>query len=63
MLEKVAEVEKIEISDKEAEEKAEEMASNYGISKEELLKAYGSLDVVKYDMKMRDAIEVIKGAN
>ncbi len=32
-LEKVAEVEKIEISDKEAEEKAEEMASNYGISK------------------------------
>ncbi len=62
LLEKVAEVEKIEISDKEAEEKAEEMASNYGISKEELLKAYGSLDVVKYDMKMRDAIEVIKGA-
>lgn len=60
LLEKVAEVEKIEVSDKEAEEKADEMATNYGISKEELLKAYGSLDVVKYDMKMRNAIEVIK---
>ena len=60
LLEKVAEVEKIEISDKEAEEKAEEMASNYGISKDELLKAYGSLEVVKYDMKMRNAIEIIK---
>ena len=62
LLEKVAEVEKIEISDKEAEKSAEEMATNYGITKEELLKAYGSLDVVKYDMKMRNAIEIIKGA-
>lgn len=61
LLEKVAEVEKIEISDEEADKKAEEMASNYGISKEELLKAYGSLEVVKYDMKMRNAIEIIKG--
>ncbi len=62
LLEKVAEVEHIEVSDEEADKKADEMANNYGISKEELLKAYGSLDVVKYDMKMRDAIEVIKGA-
>lgn len=61
LLEKVAEVEKIEVSDKEAEKQADEMASNYGISKEELLKAYGSLDVVKYDIKMRNAIEIIKG--
>lgn len=38
------------------------MATNYGIEKEELLKAYGNLDVIKYDMKMRNAIEIIKGA-
>lgn len=62
LLEKVAEVEKIEVTDEEAEKSAEEMATNYGITKEELLKAYGSLDVVKYDMKMRNAIEIIKGA-
>lgn len=62
LLEKVAEVENIEVTDEEANKQAEEMASNYGISKEELLKAYGSLEVVKYDMKMRNAIEVIKGA-
>ncbi len=61
LLEKVAEVEKIEVSEKEAEKQAEEMASNYGISKEELLKAYGSLEVIKYDIKMRNAIEIIKG--
>ncbi len=62
LLEKVAEVEKIEVSDEEAEKQAEEMATNYGISKEELLNAYGSLEVVKYDIKMRNAIEIVKGA-
>lgn len=61
LLEKVAEVENIEVTDEEAEKSAEEMATNYGISKDELLKAYGSLEVVKYDMKMRNAIEIIKG--
>ncbi len=62
LLDKVSEAEKIEVSDEEAEKQAEEMANNYGISKEELLKAYGSLDVVKYDIKMRNAIEIVKGA-
>ncbi len=62
LLEKVAEVEKIEVTDEEADKQADEMAKNYGISKEELLKAYGSLEVVKYDIKMRNAIEIIKGA-
>lgn len=60
LLEEVAEQEKLEISDEQAEEKAGEMAENYGISKEELLKAYGSLEVVKYDMKMREAMEIIR---
>lgn len=62
LLEKVAEVENIEISDEEADKQALEMAENYGITKEELLKAYGSLDIVKYDMKMHKAIEIVKGA-
>lgn len=62
LLEKVAEVENIEVTDEEADKQADEMATNYGISKEELLKAYGSLEVIKYDIKMRNAIEIIKGA-
>lgn len=60
LLEEIAEIEKIEISDAQAEEKATEMATNYGITKEELLEAYGSLEIVKYDMKMREAMEIIK---
>ena len=38
LLEEVAKEEKIEISDKDAEAKAEEMAKNYGMTKEDLLK-------------------------
>lgn len=62
LLEKVAEVENIEISDKDAEDRANEMATNYGITKEELLTAYGNLEMIKYDMKMHKAIEIVKGA-
>lgn len=61
LLENVAKVEKIEITDKDAEAKAEEMAKNYGMTKEELLKEFGGLDMVKYDMKMRAAINIVKG--
>ena len=61
LLENVAKVEKIEVSDKDAEAKAEEMAKNYGMTKEDLLKEFGGLDMVKYDMKMREAINIVKG--
>lgn len=61
LLENVAKIEKIEISDHDAEAKAEEMAKNYGMTKEELLKEFGGLDMVKYDMKMRAAINIVKG--
>ena len=43
--------------------KSKEMADNYGITEKELLEAYGSLDVVKYDMKMHKAIEILKDNN
>lgn len=60
LLENVSEAEKISVTDKEAKEKAKEMATNYGISEDELIKAYGSLDVIKYDIKMHKAIDIIK---
>ena len=61
MLEEIAKAEKIEISDEEAEKEAEEMASKYQISKEEFLNMFGGLEMIKYDKKMRGAIEIIKG--
>ena len=61
LLEAVANEEKFEISDKDADKEAEKLAENYGMTKEELLSQFGGLEVVKYDMKMRKAIEVVKG--
>lgn len=61
MLEAVADQENFTISDKEAEKEAENLAKNYGMTKEQLLSEFGGLEVVKYDMKMRKAIEVVKG--
>ena len=63
LIECVADAEKIDFTKKEVEAKAEEMAKNYGITKDELLKAYGSDEVVKYDMKMHKALEIIKENN
>ncbi len=61
LLDAVSEKEKIEFTKDEVEAKAKEMADNYGISVDELIKAYGSMDIVKYDMQMHRAIEIVKG--
>ena len=63
LLEAVAEAEKIDVTDEEADKDAEEMAKNYGISKDELLKAFGSMEVLKYDAKMRKTLEFLKKNN
>lgn len=63
VIEEIAEQEKIDFTEKEVEAKAKEMADNYGIKVEELISAYGSLDIVKYDMRMHRALEILKESN
>ncbi len=60
ILEEVAAVEKIEVTDEEAEKEATELAEKYKVEKEEFLNMFGGLDMMKYDLKMRKAIEVLK---
>ena len=60
LLEEVIDKEKIEVSDKDAEKEAETMAKNYGMKKDEFIENYGGLDFIKYDMKMRKAIDIVK---
>ena len=61
MLEEIAKVENIEVSDSDAKKEAKDMASKYQMKEDEFLNAFGGLDMMKYDMKMRKAIEVLKG--
>ena len=60
MLEEIAKEEKIEIDDKAAKEEAKKLAEKYQMKEDEFLSAFGGLDIVKYDMRMRKAMEILK---
>ena len=60
MLEEIAKAEKIEISDDEAKEESKKLAEKYQMKEEEFLKTFGGLEIVKYDLKMRKAMELLK---
>ncbi len=60
MLEEIAKKEKIEIDDKEAKEESKKLAEKYQMKEDEFLNAFGGLDIVKYDMKMRKAMEILR---
>ena len=63
MLEEIAEEESIKITDEEAEKEAESMAKKYQMKKDEFLKAFGSLEMVKYDLEIRKVIDKLKEYN
>ena len=60
MLEEIAILENIEISEKEAKEEAEKMAKRYNISKEEFISQIGGIEVLKNDLRIGKALDVIK---
>ena len=63
MLEAIAEKEDLKFTKEELEKRLAEIAESYGVDKEEVLKSFGSLDVVEYDMKMHKALEILKENN
>ncbi len=60
MLEEIVSLEKIEISDEEANKEAEELAAKYKMEKDEFIKQFGGLDMIKYDLEMQKVIEILK---
>ena len=61
MLEEIAKAEKIEIDDKQADEEATKLAEKYNMDKDEFLKMFGGLEMIKYDLQMRQAMDVLRG--
>ena len=59
LLDEVAKAEKKEVTDKEVDKHAEDEAKKYDMDKNEFLSLIGGIDVVKYDLVMRKAIEVL----
>lgn len=60
MLEEIAVLEKIEVSDEDAEKEAEDLAKKYNITKEELLKEFGGIESIKYELQMQKVIDIMK---
>ena len=62
IIEKIIEEEKIEVSDEEVENKLEELAKKYNMTKEEVKKEYDdNLDYISFDLKVRKVFDIIKG--
>lgn len=58
-LEKIAEIENIEISDEKADEEYAKIAESYGMTADQV-KKFVSLEALKADMKVSEAAEIVK---
>ncbi len=63
LLETIKEQEKIEATEEEVEKEADSLAAKYNMKKDEFLKLFGGLEMVKYDLEMRKTIEFLKDNN
>lgn len=60
LLEEIADKEKIEATDKDVEEDIERISKMYNVEKDEFVKMIGGTDMIKYDVRMRKALEFLK---
>ena len=61
MLEEIASLEKIKVTDKQVDSEAEKLAKQYNVSKEEFLTHSGGAEALRYDLMISKVIEIIKG--
>lgn len=60
MLEEIVKVEALEVADDEVQKEATALAEKYQMEEDEFLKLFGGLDMVKYDLEVRKAVEFLK---
>ncbi|MBR4618781.1 MAG: trigger factor [Bacilli bacterium] len=63
MLEEIMNIEKVEVSEEEANKEAEKIAKEYKMEKDEFLKQFGGIEMIQYDLEMRKVIEKLKELN
>lgn len=62
-IEKIKELENITVTDEEVDNKVKEMANEYKVSEEEVLKQIGNKYLLKYDLEMNKTIDFLREAN
>ena len=63
MLEEIMTLEKVEVSEDDANKEAEELAKKYQMDKEDFLKEFGGIEMIQYDLEMRKTIDLLKEYN
>ncbi len=63
ILEELAKIEKIEVTLEDGEKEADKLAEKYGMTKENLLKEFGGLDMIMYDLEIRRVFDKLKEYN
>ena len=63
MLEELITIEKQEVTDEEADKEASTLAEKYNMTKEDFLKDFGGIELVKYDLQFRKIIDLLKEYN
>lgn len=63
LLREIIKKENIKIPDKEAKEKIKEIAKQYNVTEEEILKEVGTLEAMKMDLAFQKAVELVKANN
>ena len=59
-IDEIIKLEKISVTDEEVEKDAIEKAKKHNMDKDEYVKAFGGLDMLKYDLMVSKVIEIIK---
>ena len=63
ILEKVKELEKINVSDKEVSEELEKLAKQYNVTTDEFLEMYGEKEMLKYELEVKKVLELLVKEN
>ena len=63
MIDEIKVMEKVVISEEEADKEALELAKKYNMEKDEFLKQFGGIEAVKYDLEVRKVIDLLKEYN
>lgn len=63
LIREIIKKENIKITDKEAKEKIKEIAKQYNVTEEEILKEVGTLEAMKMDLAFQKAVELVKANN
>ena len=63
LIEGIADDEDLKFTEEEIKNRAEELAKQFNMSVEELVKNFGSMDVIEYDLRMHKSLEILKESN